>query len=501
MNFLDTISGSISGYKFCGSGEHPVDITVASTHSILYVGPHVNVIRLIYQMEENLAVQKVKVNTSTNIKHLSGTFQRSIEIDATEQPLYITLSVRKFTGYTDTCQHGGLRIYHTVSMAVSPGEFYVPYDSEEHETLMEFSDQHMYQSICTKESFIFKNKFHLDVGKTILLFYGYNSQFEIDVILKVYPSTYISVFNFEVRYCANLTMLYIFKSFIINCEINVIELKQQIPFALQWSGDGVNELETLDNKKLFWPGRMEITIKVHYFNYSIVQYYNTESFIPTYCILSDKLDINTLHGVQEIQLNLMEGIAMIPVANAEAVTIHRRRDDCRYIAALQYSVLLDPTPGDTRCPLSKTTFISIETEKYHQVVQNCVSLDMIYQRGDNTLSVEGAYLKYPYVNIWVYYYINVKEACYRRTKILIYYTSSTKQSSRVDSFAFTTEKSKFMFYDYMYYQKLQFTIGSSWNCMAYIHMTVKENQFAISIANKNFKVSFLFVITFALLWI
>ena len=464
-------------------------------------------IRLIYQMEENLAVEKVKVNTSTNIKHLSGTFQRNIEIDATEQPLYITLSVRKFTGYTDACQHGGLRMYHTVSMAVSPDESatgkeaYVPYDSEEHETLMESSDQHMYQSICTNESFIFKNKFYLDVGKTILLFYGYNSQFEIDVILKVYPSTYISVFNFDVRYCGNSTMLYIFKSFIINCVMNVIELKQQIPFALQWSGDGVNELETLDNIKWFWPGRMEMAIKVYYFPCSITLYYMTDSLTPRYCILSDKLYINTLHGVQEIQLSLVKKIGLIPVANSEAVTIYRRKDACRYIAALQYSVLLDPTPGDTRCPLSKTTFISIKTEKYHQLLQNCVSLDMIYQRGDNTLLVEGAYLKYPYVNIWVYYYLNVKEACYRRTKILIYYTSFTKQSSRVDSFAFTTEKSKFMFYDYMYVQKLQFTIGSSWNCMAYIHMTVKKNQFAISIANKNFKVSFLFVITFALLWI
>ena len=493
MNFLDLSDG----YKFCGSGEHPVDITITPTHSILYVGPQVVVIRLVYQMEESLEVEKVKVNTSTNIKHLSGTFQRNIEIDATEQPLYITLSVRRFTGYTDTCQHGGLRMYHTVSTAIPPDdpaivkESYVPYDSEEHETLMEHSDQHMYQPICTNESFIFKNKFHLDFGKTILLFYGYSSQFEIDVILKVYPSTYISVFNFEVRYCAKWTLLYIFKSFIINCEMNVIELKQQIPFVLQWSGDGVNKIVASDKIEWFWPRRMEITIKVHYFPYSIAQYYDTDSLTPTYCIRSDKLHITTLHGVQEIGLSLAKEIPMIHVANSEALSIFRRRDACRYIAVLQYSVFLDPTPGDTRCPQSKTKFISLTSGKYHQLLQNCVSLDMIYQRGDNTLLVMGTYLKYPYVNNLVYYYLNIKKACYQGTKILVYYTTFSKQSSRINNFALTTEKSEFMFYDYSFARKLQFTIGRNWNCMAYIHMTVKKNQPAISISKKFFRVCFL----------
>ena len=455
-------------------------------------------------MEESREVDEVKINTSTNIKLLSGTFQRKIEIDATEQPLYITLSVRKFTGYTDTCRHGGLRMYHTVSMAVPPGnsptvnEAYVPYDSEEHETLAEYSDQHMYEPICTNESFIFKNKFHLDFGKTILLFYGYNSKFEIDVILKVYPSTYISVFNFEVRYCTKWIMLYIFKRFIVNCEMNVIELKQQILFALQWSGDVVNDLVNSDKIEWFWSGRMDTTIKVHYVPYLVAMTYRTDTLAPVYCFMSDKLHITTLRGVQEIGLSSAEDSPIINVSNSEAMTIYRRRDACRYIAMLQYSVFLDPTPGDTRCPQSKTEFTSVASEHVHRLLQNCVLLDMIYQRGDNALFVIGTCFMYPYMNNWVYFYLNINEACQQGTNILIYHGTFMKQSSRIDYFAFTTEKSEFMFYDYRFARKLQFTLGKSWNCMAYIHMTVKKIQPAISITHKIFKVFVFAIISVAL---
>ena len=486
VNFLDLSHG----YKFCGFAPHPLNISVAPTHSILYVGPHVPVIRLFYQLEDNGEVEKVKVNTSTNIKYLSGNFQRKIEIDAIEQPLYITLSVRKFLGYTDTCQYGGLRMYHTVAMAVLPGTAYVPYDSKEHENLKKVSDDHMYQPICTNESFIFKNNFYLDGGKTILLFYGYNSQFEIDVILKVYPSTYISGFNFEVRYCGKSIDLYIFQSFIINCDKNAIELKQQIPFALHWSGNVVGQFAYANKIEWFWPGRMEMTIKVHYYPYLVAMSYDKKTFSGKYCFLSDKLHITTLHDVEEIGLSFTKDIPMIRVTNSQAVRIFRRLDGCNYITVLQYGVFLDPSPGDTRCPPSKTEFTSVATQQYHQLLQNCVSLDMTYQRGDNTLFYMVSILKFPYVDNWVYYYLNVKEACYRRTKILIYYTAFIKNSDRLDNFAFTTEKSEFIFYDYAYARKLQFNVGSR-NCMAYIHMTVKNIQPAISIANKIFKVSLL----------
>ena len=484
-------------YQYCGNRRHPINATLTATHSILYKGPPVMVCRLLYRTTD-LVIQKAKVNTSTSIRHLTGTFQRIIEIDATEQPLYITFSVRRFTGHTDKCKHGGLRMYHTVSMAIPINDgniyyaAYVPYDSKEHTTLNESTDQHAYHSICTNQSFIFKNNFYLDFGKINLLFFGYRSQFEIDVTLRVYPSTYISVFDFEDRYCIKRSVLYIFKSFIINCDKMIIELKQQVPFLLQWSGSKTNSRIQSQYLEWFWPERMKMTIKLHYFPYYVKQY-STDSTTSPYCIQSDIFHITTPQRVEKIVLSSENKIPIIHKANTKSLSISLRRDPCRFIAVLQYSVFLDPTPGGTRCPRSKASFLSDTFRGYYQVLQKCISLDMIYQRGNNMLYILGSKHRYPYVDNWVYYYLKIDEKCFRSKSIIIYYTTSAKNYRRTEHFELTTEKSQFMFYDYAFAQKLQFTLIRSLTCTGYIHITEVTAQPKLLSFIKMLKVCFGFI--------
>ena len=204
-------------------------------------------------------VEHIKLNVPTNVKHHTDTFQRNIEIDVTQQPVAIQLSVRRFAGYTDSCKYGGIRMYHRLSMAVHPEyltqrfvEAHVPYDRYEHSSnKIELNKHNDYLQARTNDSIIFKKLFHLDFGTTNIVFYGYSSMFEIDLSLTVYPSNYISAFNFKLRYCGTSIHIYVYKSFIINCLLPTIQLTQQIKLNLQWSRSTVTISEYTE---LLWPG-------------------------------------------------------------------------------------------------------------------------------------------------------------------------------------------------------------------------------------------------------
>ena len=454
-------------------------------HSIHYVGPPVMNIQLSYQLIDH-AVEKVKVNTSMNITYRTGTFQKNIEIDTTEQPVYISMSLRKFTGHTDHCRYGGLQMYHRVSMAVPLDhtkmvkEVYVPY--KERESFVKVNKQHMHLPICINESIVFKRKFYLDFGITTLIFYGYSSMFEIDATLSVYPSVYTSLYNFEMSYCGQSVDIYIFKSLFINCKVMTIELKEQIPFTIQWSGDNYDTHEILDDLEWFWPGQMNMVIIVNYLSYVAVQ---RKGNGYTTCIFSDTLEITDMNKVIEIPLNTVEKTPTQNISKTESIRIRKRSDLCRFAAVLQYSVLIDPN-YDSQCPQS-TVFIN-----YRQVLKTCVSLDILFPGGDSVLIISGAFLRYPYINTWVYYYLHVLPQCYQDTRLMIYYTAITAEYNHVDNFILTKERLYFTFYDYGIVRKLQFSFKRrSLRCRALFHMTEKPVQLELRrniSSSKSFKV-------------
>ena len=442
-------------------------------HSIYYIASPLSHIRLDYKVIPT-PVEYVRFNTSINIKHLTGTFQRNIEIDATQQPVAIQLSERNFTGYTDSCKYGGIRMYHRLSMAVQPDylhrsvvEARVPYDSKEHsQSMIKLNRRDEFLRACTNDSIIFKNLFHLDFGITNIILYGYNSMFQIDLNFTVYPSIYISAFNFERRYCGKLINIYIFKSYIINCFMQAIQLTQQIRFSLQWSGDGVARR---DKTEWIWPGRMTMTVNCSYLPYHAVRQINGPGIS---CNVSNKLRITALHKNTKIILTAARKVIHHTVHDTESLNIERRTDDCRFIARVQYRVYLDPVPGGNRCPKTQTDFTSATRLKYRQMSKSCVLIDLIFSRGDHIVYVSGALYRYPQRNSWIYFYLHISQQCDRSTEILVYYTTEMALRQSTDHYQFTPGKSKFVFYDFGVFRVLQFYLRRrSWVCTAFFQMT------------------------------
>ena len=419
-------------------------------------------------------VEHIKLNVPTNVKHHSDTFQRNIEIDVTQQPVAIQLSVRKFTGHTDSCKYGGIRMYHRLSMAVHPEylnqrvvEAHVPYDSKEHSpSKIELNRQDEYIQACTNDSIIFKKMFHLDFGTTNIVFYGYSSMFEIDLNLTVYPSNYISAFNFEVRYCGKSIEIYVFKSFIINCWLNTIQLTQQIGFHLQWSGGRVTPS---DYTELLWPGRMNISVYCNFSSYKAVVL--KEGNVKA-CILSDGIWITGLRKDTIINLLWNANVNQYFVPDTESLMIKRKPDECNRISTVQYGIFLDPVYGDSQCPKTQTNFTSATVTHNRMLTKRCALIDLIFPYRDHILYVTGGYNRYPPRNNWIYFYISINKQCFGSTDISVYYSVGKLMRTVVDHFLFSRGKTKFLFYDYGLYWKFQFQLRRrSQLCTAFFQMT------------------------------
>ena len=424
-------------------------------------------------------VEYMKFNVPTNIKHHTDTFQRNIEIDVTQQPVAIQQSVKKFAGYTDSCKYGGIRMYHRLSMAVHPehltqlfGEAHVPYNRYEHSpNKMELNRQDEYIQACTNDSIIFNKMFHLDFGTTNIVFYGYSSMFEIDLNLTVYPSNYISVFNFELRYCGTSIHIYVYKSFIINCLLNTIQLTQQIKLNLQWSGSRVT---TSDYTELLWPGIMDITVDCNFLSYKAVV---LKTGSVKACIISDSLSITGLYKDTIITLLWNANVNYYFVPDTESLMLKRRQDECKRISAVQYSVFLDPVYRDNGCPKTQTNFTSATRERYRMLTKSCVFMDLIFLYRAHMLYVTGAYNRYPTRNTWIYFYVSINKQCFRSTDILVYHSVANLIRGAVEHFHFTQGKSQFLFYDYGLLRKLQFHLRRrSQFCTTFFQMTEVTSQ-------------------------
>ena len=461
--------------RYCEAGQQ-LNITIAPLHSIYYIGLPLTHIQLTYKVIPTI-VEYIKFNVSTNVKHHTGTFQRNIEIDVTQQPVAIQLSVRKFTGYTDSCKYGGIRMYHRLSMAIPPEYLtqrfvaaHVPYDSKEHSpNKIELNREDEYIQACTNDSIIFKKMFYLDFGTTNIVFYGYSSMFEIDLNLTVYPSNYICVFNFEVRYCGKSIHIYVYKSFIINCLLQTIQLTQQIRLNLQWSGSRV---ATSDYTEMLWPGIMDITVDCNYLSYKAVVI-NTGSVKG--CIIYDSLRITGLHKDTIITLLWKGNVNHYFVPDAESLMIKRRQDECNRISTIQYSVFFDPVYGDSFCPKTQTDFPSATGERYRMLTKSCVLMDLIFLYRAHMLYVTGAYNRYPTRNTWIYFYVSINKHCFRSTDILVYYSVVNLMTATVEHFHFTPGQSQFLFYDYGLVRKftiMQYLLSNDGSDIPPIHSSV-----------------------------
>ena len=365
-------------------------------------------------------------------------------------------------------------MYNRLSMAVQPDylhrnvvEARVPYDSKEHsQSMIKLNRQDELLRACTNDSIIFKNMFHLDFGITNIIFFGYNSMFKIDLNLTVYPSQYVSAFDFESRYCGKLINIFVFKSYIINCVIQAIQLTQQIRFSLQWSGDGVARR---DKTELLWPGRMTMTVNCSYPSYHGLRLFN---LVEAPCDVSDKLRITGLHKDTEIVLTAAIKVIHHTVPDTESLNIERRTDNCRFIARVQYRVYLDPVPRGNRCPKTQTDFTSATRQKYRQMSKSCVLIDLIFSRGDHIVYVSGAFYRYPQRNSWISFYLHINEKCDWNTEVLVYYTTEMALVQSTDHYQFTPGKSQLAFYDFGVFRMLQFYLRrSSRVCTAFFQMT------------------------------
>ena len=291
--------------------------------------------------------------------------------------------------------------------------------------------------------------------------------FQIDLNFTVHTSIYLSAFNFERRYCGKLINIYVFKSYIINCVIQAIQLTQQIRFSLQWSGDGVARR---DKTELLWPGRMTMTV-----NCSYLSYRGSNGLVNgklTRCDVSDKLRITGLHKDTEIILTSARKVIHHTVPDTESLNIERRTENCRFIARVQYRVYLDPVPRGNRCPKTQTDFTSATRQKYRQMSKSCVLIDLIFSRGDHIVYVSGAFYRYPQRNSWIYFYLHINEKCDWNTEVLVYYTTEMALRRSTDHYQFTPGKSQFAFYDFGVFRILQFHLSrSSRVCTAFFQMT------------------------------
>ena len=365
-------------------------------------------------------------------------------------------------------------MYHRMSMAVHPEylnqrfvEAHVPYARYKHSSnKIEINRQDEYLQACTNDSIIFKKMFHLDFGTTNIVFYGYSSMFEIDLNLTVYPSNYISVFNFELRYCRKSIKIYIFKSFILNCVLQTIQLTRKVRFKLQLSGGRVPaDLYT----ELLWPGRMNITVDCNYLFYKAVVL--SKGRVKD-CLISDNLWINGLYKDTIIFLLWKANVSQYFVSDTESLMIKRRPDDCNRISTVQYSVFLDPVQGDKLCPKTQTNFTSATIEQYRILTKSCVLIDLIFPYREHMLYITGAYNRYPPRNNWIYFYLSINEQCFRSTDISVYYSVVKMMATSDHHFHFTPGKSQFLFYDYGIYRKFQFQLRRrSRFCTAFFQMT------------------------------
>ena len=452
-------------YRWCGTKNTTLDVTVPIYHSLSYRGPALMDLVVHFQKIPTI-FEPLTVNQSTRIQNLTGIFQRNFIIDVTDQRLSLKFTVRRFSGVTDFCKYGGLSMFNHVDMAVEPNVkkhiAHIPFDKSKHNVNESLLQNAVYFPICTNDSFIFKSRFHMDLGQTYLIFYSYNNMFTIDVTLDIYPSIYIALFNIDENYCdAQMIELYKFSDFYINCEMLLIKFLRKVPFIVQFSGDSFIPLKDSYRKDpdFLWPGRMAIEV---YDDQRNIEAYNTDNHL---CKTNAFLRIKGTLGITNVQLNGSRTTRRI--THAESLIIHRSFYECIELHDTSYSIAFNPTVGDTRCvssymnyntKLFSSTFVN--KLKYLTLTKPCTFLDLTITRGNYVLYIMEAFYQSPVADNWIYYYLKLNEDCNRRSGIGVSLVTMDARYTGVFYFQFPRMKSQFVFYDFGMIRFLYFHIDS-----------------------------------------
>ena len=461
-------------YRWCGTKKITLNVTVPIYHTLSYRGPALLDLVVHFQKIPTI-FEPLTVNQSTRIRNSTGIFQRNFIIDATDQRLSLKLTVRRFSGATDFCKYGGLRMFHHIDMAVETTRkskvAFIPFNKSKH-PFSEYSfRKSVYFTICTNDSFIFKRRFHMDTGRSYLIFYSYNNMFNIDVTLNVYPSIYIALFNIHENYCVqHLIQWYMYPDFYINCEILLIKFSHKLPFIVQFSGDSFipHEDSYSTHTDFAWPGRMGVKI---YEDHRHIKAYNGANHL---CKTNAVLRITGNLGITNVQLNGSK--AERRITHAESLIIHHSLHECIELHDNSYSIVFTPTVGDTRCVSSyidyKTKLFSRTSEQnYLTLSKICTFIDLTIIRGVYVLYIMEAFYNLPSGDNWIYYYVTINEACNRRSGIGVSLVTLVARYTGVYYFQFPRMTSQFIFHDFGFIRFLYFHIGSLLQgCKAYVEI-------------------------------
>ena len=468
-------SGKHYAYQYCSSQQVQLDIVQPASHTISYVGSLTTTLKLhFHSMPSDF--EYLSVNESTVIKHTAGTFQRNIAIDANEERLSISFTLRKFFGATDFCGYGGIRMFNHLNTSLSYHhkhnflQAHVPYDDIEYNSYEKSLKKSRYAPICTNDSFIFERKFYLDFGTTYIVIYDFNSIWNIDITLNVHPSKYNAIYNFEHNYCNHPVQVYRFNDFFIHCKLILVRLTKQVPLILQWPRDINRKLKKeLGAIECSWPGNMHLEI---YHNYRNFRIFNRRNKL---CTPNNMIHIPTASNVVEVLLG--SHIHNHSVSNAERFVITRLESNCYFIEQSSYAIILTPSSSEVdRCSSSRLDFTesdnSARDPKHKEISDGCVSLDVIMKKNLNVLFFMEPFYNILFLDKWIYYSLIISKGCYKDSRAKIYFQTTLAKKSRFVNFQFTQGKFHYIWYDFSIMGVLMFNLERMISeCSAYIELT------------------------------
>ena len=469
--------------EYCGSQTHQLNFTLPALHRVVYVGSVALRLNIAYKLER-VSFHNLSLNTTTTITHLTGTFQRNFVVNVTQKSVAISLSVRKFTGYTHLCKHGGIMMYHSVDMAADRQrqsyKAHVPYNHSEHHHYKKVKKSINYKPICTHNALLslmsVNESMTLDIGSTYIVFYGYNSNFAIDLKLHVSASRYTAVTNIGISYCNHGVDIYLFKVFIVNCRIRTIQLIKQAPFTLQMLSSGFTIMVSKIYMDLHWPGMMNINLR---YRSEALRLYSRGDECTSYF----NLHITCLRKSNDVvlisnpRLNTMNTNQSWNEAESIKIT---QWNSCPTLDLLAYVISLDVAETDTRCVPSATDFTATTKEPYHSIRKRCAYVDAAFNKlGDHIMYLMEAYYKFPPSDNWSFYYISISDACVQRNSLIIYFSSITTKSRRIKFYNLTSQaqRSSMIFYEFGIVRILQLHVRRrSLGCSAHVAVTSLTNK-------------------------
>ena len=363
---------------------------------------------------------------------------------------------------------------------------YVSNASLKNKLHQQFIKNTSYNPICTKESLIFKSKFHLDFGKTYFVFYDFSPTWNIDVTLNVHASNYNALYDFEHSYCSHPKIqAYVFNDFFLNCNAVLVKLIRQVPFILQWS----RESRSFQNRseislQCFWPGIMDLTIIQNHRNLKV---FNSENELCT------PNQIIRIAGVSNTTTILIGTATQSQtVLNAQSFMVASSLGNCYAMDQTSYAVIINPFLRKAQCIPSDTDFTvdgsSKKTTNYMVASKDCLTLDA-------KLTTKGIYAIYlieqsfniPLQDNWIYYSVTINERCVKSAKMIIYFITVVSTLSRYVHFEFPELKYHHIFYDFGNLRFLQFYLERfSLDCAVYIEFTLSASKQSISLYRKRF---------------